>query len=86
MGLITKYNYDGDLIAEETDSIGIVTASYVYDDKGAPVSVNKGGQTYYYHYNGHGDVVALTNSTGSVAATYQYDEWCNVTYKRKFIT
>ncbi|MGZ3715837.1 MAG: RHS repeat-associated core domain-containing protein, partial [Ktedonobacterales bacterium] len=29
--------------------------------------------SYYYSYNGHGDVVALTDAGGTTVATYSYD-------------
>ena len=32
-----------------------------------------GTTTQYYRYNGHGDVVALTNSSGTVTKTYTYN-------------
>nr|WP_249218709.1 hypothetical protein [Anoxybacillus rupiensis] len=35
--------------------------------------MTKGGVTYYYHLNGHGDVVALTDANGNVVTQYQYD-------------
>ncbi|MHB8127074.1 MAG: hypothetical protein ACYDEJ_15845 [Desulfitobacteriaceae bacterium] len=54
---LTKYQYDGDLINAKTDASGNVLATYVYDNNGVPISLNKGGQTYNYYYNGHGDVV-----------------------------
>lgn len=34
-------------------------------------------QTYFYQYNGHGDVIALTDATGAVVATYDYDAFGN---------
>nr|WP_269151600.1 hypothetical protein [Sutcliffiella horikoshii] len=34
---------------------------------------------YYYQFNARGDVIALTDSAGNIAATYEYDEWGNVT-------
>jgi YD repeat-containing protein len=37
----------------------------------------RGSNTYFYHYNGHGDVVALTDSTGATVAEYDYDAWGN---------
>jgi len=37
------------------------------------VSSTIGGTTYYYLYNVHGDVVQLTNSSGTVTKTYNYD-------------
>ena len=30
----------------------------------------------YYHYNAHGDVVQLTDSTGAVVKDYTYDAFC----------
>ena len=38
-----------------------------------------GGTTLYYLYNGHGDVVNITDSTGAVVMTYNYDAFGNVT-------
>jgi RHS repeat-associated protein len=40
--------------------------------------MTKNGQTYYYHLNGHGDVVALTDNNGNVVAEYEYDAWGNI--------
>ncbi|WP_188386419.1 RHS repeat domain-containing protein, partial [Priestia taiwanensis] len=36
------------------------------------------GQTFYYHYNSHGDVIAMTDQQGKVVASYEYDAWGNV--------
>ncbi|GAJ40685.1 hypothetical protein B4119_3562 [Parageobacillus caldoxylosilyticus] len=30
---------------------------------------------YFYHYNAHGDVIALTDEQGNIVARYQYDAW-----------
>lgn len=35
-------------------------------------------QTLYYHYNPHGDVIAMTDQSGNVVANYQYDVWGKV--------
>ena len=37
--------------------------------------MTRGGETYYYQTNAHGDVVSLTDSTGAVVNTYSYDPW-----------
>jgi RHS repeat-associated protein len=37
--------------------------------------MTRGGQTYYYHTNAHGGVLALTNANGDVVASYTYDPW-----------
>ena len=33
---------------------------------------------YFYHYNAHGDVIALTDAQGNIVARYQYDAWGNI--------
>ena len=35
--------------------------------------------TAYYMYNGHGDVTALINASGTIIATYYYDSFGNIT-------
>jgi YD repeat-containing protein len=39
----------------------------------------RSGREVQYHYNGHGDVIRLTDMTGATAAEYQYDAWGNIT-------
>ena len=38
------------------------------------------GNKTYYHFNAHGDVVALTNTNGSKFSTNRYYYWCNSGY------
>ncbi|MGE5398709.1 MAG: hypothetical protein ACM3MK_14390 [Chitinophagales bacterium] len=45
---------------------------------GLLLSMSTGSATYYYHYNGHGDVVQLTDQSGNVVASYTYDAWGNI--------
>ncbi|KQL39266.1 hypothetical protein AN960_09890 [Bacillus sp. FJAT-25509] len=79
-GLTTKYYYDGDSInvLYETDGSGIVLRSYIYSANGQRLAMKEQGQTFYYHYNAHGDVIAITDDTKQVVATYSYDAWGNV--------
>ena len=37
--------------------------------------MRKGNDTFFYHYNAHGDVIALTNQQGEIVARYEYDAW-----------
>ncbi|AIQ14933.1 polymorphic toxin-type HINT domain-containing protein [Paenibacillus durus] len=78
---VTNYVYKGDtwVITEERDGAGGVTKSYSYDTNERPLTITYKGQTYWYVYNGHGDVVALTDAEGKVAARYEYDAWGLVT-------
>ena len=40
---------------------------------------------YYYLYNGHGDVVQIVNTSGSVVNSYDYDIWGNFIKKQETI-
>jgi len=75
----TKYYYDGDSnrVFYEMDGGGNLLVQYTYGHDGQLLWMVRGGQTYYYHYNGHGDVVALTDSIGIVVAEYDFDAWGN---------
>lgn len=74
-GVTTKLYYDGLHVAKETDVNGNVKAEYLYGLGGAPIKMIRDGVSYYYVYNAHGDTIALTNSSGTVVATYSYDPW-----------
>lgn len=56
---------------------------FVYDDGNQPFAViYKHGQTtelYYYVLNAQGDVSAILDSSGRLAASYDYDAWGNCT-------
>ena len=56
---------------------------FVYDDGNQPFAViYKHGQTtelYYYVLNAQGDVSAILDSSGKIAASYDYDAWGNCT-------
>ena len=61
-----------------------VTARYTWTPEGKLLSIYifrpVGGywNYYYYHYNAHGDVVAVTDSNGDVYRQYAYDPYGNV--------
>jgi len=71
-------HYNGDKVIYETDENNNVVGQYTWDNQGNPVSMIKGGKTYYYQLNGHGDVIALTDAAGKVAAEYLYDAYGNI--------
>jgi RHS repeat-associated protein len=74
----TNFHYNGDKVIAETDANNNIIAEYTWDNLGNPVTMVKGGKTYYYHLNGHRDVTALTDENGNVVAEYQYDAWGNI--------
>jgi len=82
---ITKIYYDGDTINPlyETDNNGSLLRSYVYSSIGERLAIITNGKTYYYHYNGHGDVIALTDENNNIIVKYTYDSWGN---KEKKVT
>ena len=69
-GVTTSFILDGGNVAIE--AVGsTVTAKYV---RGMNlINSTIGGVTNWYLYNAHGDVVKLTNSSGTVMKTYNYD-------------
>ena len=67
-GISTDYSIDeaGNVISEGSEEIII----------GHRAVAKKIGSSYYYYlYNAHGDVTALTDSTGEILNNYSYDPW-----------
>ena len=62
---------------------GEKSLEFVYDDGNQPFAViyNDGSTStlYYYVLNAQGDVAAILNSSGKLAASYDYDAWGNCT-------
>jgi RHS repeat-associated protein len=81
-GTITTnlYFYDGDRIIEEQNPAGSTLATYTYGNYVDEVlTMDRGGQTYYYHPDALWNVTALTDSSGNVAERYTYDAYGGVT-------
>lgn len=76
-GKVTNYFYDGDSlnVLYETDGDNEVTKAYTYGESGQLLAFTQNGNKYFYHYNAHGDVIAITNSAGKIVAEYEYDTW-----------
>ena len=74
----TLFLTDGGNVMLETNAGGTQTAFDVYSSGGI-ISRTTSTSTLYYIYNGHGDVVQLTNSSGNVIITYKYDALGNMT-------
>jgi YD repeat-containing protein len=73
---------DSDLVGNQTSITypnGNLLACYVYGNNEQLVSMTRGSNTYFYHYYAHGNIVALTDSTGKVIAEYDYNAWGNLT-------
>ncbi len=76
-GNTTRHIWDGDQIALELNNAGAVTNKYVrginliYSEDGA------GANKRYFQYNGHGDTTQLTDTSGNVVKSYDYDAFGN---------
>jgi RHS repeat-associated protein len=72
--------YDGNRMIEEQDGGGATLATWTYGNYLDEVlTMNRGGQTYYFHGNALCSVVAATDSTGAPAEQYIYDVYGGVT-------
>lgn len=68
----TLYYYVGNQMVEEVT--GASSASYVYGNEiDEALSMTKGGNTYYYHTNHLGSVMALSNNSGKLVERVEYD-------------
>jgi RHS repeat-associated protein len=77
-----KYLYDGSHIIAEYGSDGSLSHKYIYgpciDEPICMIDVANSNATYYYHFDGLGSVIALTNSAGSVVNLYEYSVYGHV--------
>ena len=77
----TTYVWDelSDNVIDEYED-GVLSASYTHEPGlyGNLLSQNRNGVTSYYHYDGRGDTIALTDDAGNVTDTKEYDAWGNV--------
>jgi RHS repeat-associated protein len=73
---VMKYFYDGDSIIAEYDATGALVHKYIYgpgvDQPICMIDASDTNATYYYHFDGLGSVIALTDSAGAVANLYEY--------------
>ena len=72
----TRYFYDDARIIEEQDTAGATQATYVYGNYVDEVlTMDRGGQTFYYHQNALWSVEAITNGAAAVVERYSYDAY-----------
>lgn len=72
-----QYNLAGQVISESNAS-NVVQANYVRGDRLLAKKEVATGKSYYYLYNGHGDVIMMVDTNGNIVNQYQYDEWGNL--------
>lgn len=80
-GTTTEFVLDsGNVVLEPNNGI---TIKYI---RGINLIASQiGGIRYYYLYNGHGDVVQITDAAGNVVNSYSYDEWGNTTSQSEIV-
>ncbi len=77
-GIAREFLYDNaDLVAEYVG--GNQVARYTHGlGVDEPLMVVRSGQAYFYHADGLGSIVAITNAAGQTAHRYGYDAWGNL--------
>ncbi len=82
---VTKYSYNGaDQVIGDQTSNGTIS-SYIRGDRVLVKKDLTNQKDYYYLYNGHGDVVQMVGTDGSLVNSYQYDEWGNLTQQKETV-
>lgn len=77
-GVATEYLYDGENIVAEVAAGGAVTQRYTHGPGMDEVHlVRTGSQSFFYHRDALGSVVAITDSSGNLVKRYTYDVWGN---------
>ncbi len=72
------YVYDGDNQIEELNASGGVVARYTQGlGIDEPLALYRSGRKYYYHADGLGSIVAMTDNHGTPKASHTYDAFGN---------
>ncbi len=80
-GVITRYVYDREDILFELDGNNNIITEYVHGPGiDEPIAMLRNNQTYYYHADGLGSIIAITNSAGQVVQRYEYNSFGEITY------
>ncbi len=80
-GFSTRYLYDGPQVIAEYDGNNNLLRKYIYGpgiDQPVCMIEEAESETYYYHYDGLGSVVALSDSSGDTVQTYEYSVYGQV--------
>ena len=81
------FNNNGNqMLYDKTGLYGNGTDSYFHDTHGNLLAAAIGAGTYYYLEDGLGSIVGLTDVSGNVVQSYQYDPYGNVTSSTGSVT
>jgi RHS repeat-associated protein len=62
----------------EMDGSGNITGYYVYDGMGLVAKMTPSGNKYFYHFDGIGNTIAMTDASGNMVNKCVYDEFGNL--------
>ncbi len=72
----TKYAYDGDQVIAEYDANDVLQRKFTYgpgiDESICLIDAVNGNEVYYYHFDGLGSVVALSDVNNVIVERYSY--------------
>lgn len=81
--MIRRYIYDREDILFELDGNGNIITEYLHGPGiDEPIAMIRGGKTYYYHADGLGSIIAITDSIGRVVQRYEYNSFGEITYQQ----
>ena len=69
----------------ETDASGSITAYYVYG-LGLISKITPSNEVYYYHYDGIGSTIGMSDSLGNIVNKYAYDAFGKVLNQEEVIS
>jgi RHS repeat-associated protein len=82
-GVITRYVYDREDILFELDGNNNIITEYLHGPGvDEPIAMIRNNQTYYYHADDLGSIIAITNSAGQVVQRYEYNSFGEITYQQ----
>jgi RHS repeat-associated protein len=72
-GITKRYLYDGSDIVAILDDTNSVVSTLVHSSSiDTPLSITTNGDTYYYHRDHQGSIIALTDASGTTVESYEY--------------
>lgn len=74
----TLFIYDGNEVLAEVDVTGTLQAAYTRTGSGQIISQWQKGETYWYHQDGLGSTILVTDESGRTRNRYEYDEYGNL--------
>lgn len=81
------YLYDGPNIIQETRTTATATETTTYlhgPNIDEPLGMERNGQNYYFHADGLGSIIAITDTNGLKVQSYSYDAFGNPTQTTSF--